>query len=94
MLDVLGIDGDDDLGVIGQLGQHAHLGVRLKAGKHAARMIVIEELAAKLQVELAAELPNPLADVSRLHLDVFVVVETDPHATSLRTARNTRRWRP
>ena len=48
VLDVLGVNGDDDLGVVCQLGEHAHLGVRLKAGEHAACVVVIEEFSAKL----------------------------------------------
>ena len=43
-------------------------------------MIVVEQLAAELQVELAAEHPDALLDVLRLELDEGVVVEPNGHA--------------
>ena len=40
-------------------------------------MIIIIQLAAELQVQLAAKLIQPLADVGRLGLQVLVVIITD-----------------
>ena len=79
VLDVVRVDDDDGLDVIGEALEHADLGVGLKAGQHAARVVVVKELAAKLQVELAAELPYALADLLGLECDVLVVVKSDAH---------------
>ena len=35
LLDIVGVDGDDDLNVFGHLLQHTDLAVGLKAGQHA-----------------------------------------------------------
>ena len=50
LLDVVRVDGDDDLGVVDEAFQHADLGVGLEAGQHARGMVVVAELAAALQV--------------------------------------------
>ena len=42
-------------------------------------VVVVEQLAAEFEVELAAELVDALADVSRLQFDVLLVVETGLH---------------
>ena len=44
-------------------------------------MVVVKELAAKLQVELSAELSDTLANMLRLQLDVLAVVKPLAHAT-------------
>ena len=62
LLDVVGVDRDDDLGLGREALEHAELGIGLEAGKHAARVVVVEQLAAKLEVELAAKLVDALAD--------------------------------
>ena len=79
LLDMVRIDGDDDLDVVSDALEHAKLAVRLKARQHATRVVVIKELAAKLQIEFAAKLRNALLDMSGLQLDVFRVVETLAH---------------
>ena len=79
LLDIVGVDGDDDLNVFGHLLQHADLAVGLEAGQHAGGMVVIEQLAAELQIQLAAELADPFADMLGLQSQVFIVVETDAH---------------
>ena len=66
VLDVVGVDDDDRLDVLLEALEHADLGVGLKARKDAARVVVVKELATKLQVELASELPDALADLLRL----------------------------
>ena len=48
---------------------------------------VVEQLAAELQVELAAELLDAFTDTCGLQLDVLVVVETDFHAATLSPIR-------
>ena len=73
------IDCDDDLDVVGNALEHAELAVRFKTRQHAARMIVIEQLAAKLQIQLAAKLRDALLNVSSLQLDILRVVETLAH---------------
>ena len=58
-----------------QLQKHPQLAVGLKAGKYPGCVIVVIELAAKLQVQLAAKLSNALPDMLRLHLQIFIVVK-------------------
>ena len=76
-LDMLGADGDDDLRLIFYLQQHFHLAVRLEAGEHARGVVVVEELAAELQIELAAELVDALENFLRLQLKIFLIVKSD-----------------
>ena len=83
LLDVAGVDGDDDLHVIRQALEHAELGVRLEPGQHAARVVVVEQLAPELQVQLAAELGDALLDVLGLQADVLLVVESLAHGGKL-----------
>ena len=84
-LDVVRRDDDDDLRVVLHLHEHAHLAVRLEARQDAGGVIIVKELAAEFQIELAAEKVDPLADLFRLHAHVFVVVKTDQlHTSSLR----------
>ena len=82
LLDVVRVDGDDDLGVVDEDLQHADLGVGFEAGQHARGMVVVEELAAELQIELAAELVDAVADVLCLQRDVLVVVESYAHGSA------------
>ena len=80
---ILGVDGDDDLDLVGQLAQHAHLVVGGETGQDARGVHVVNQLAAELQVELPAELTAPLGDMARLHLDVTITIKTDAvHASS------------
>ena len=76
-LDIVGRDGDDDLRVVLHLHEHAHLAVGGEARQHARRVVVVKEFAAELQIQLAAELTDALADLFRLHPEVFVVVKAD-----------------
>ena len=73
------VDRDDNLDIVGDALEHAKLAVRLKARQHAAGMIVIEQLAAKLQIQLATKLRDALLNVSSLQLDILRVVETLAH---------------
>ena len=78
-LDVVCVDRDDNLDIVGDALEHAELAVRFKTRQHAARMIVIEQLTAKLQIELATKLRDALLNVSSLQLDILRVVETLAH---------------
>ena len=69
---------DDDLHLVAEGPEHLHLAVGLEAGQDPGRVIVVEELAAEFQIELAAEGVDPLADVLGLEPHVLVVVKTDP----------------
>ena len=60
LLDIRRVYGDDYLSLVLQLEKHAHLAVRLKARQHAGSVKVVEELSAKLQIQLAAELGKPV----------------------------------
>ena len=75
--EVLGVDRHDDLDLVGQLGEHDDLVVRSEARQHARGVHVVNELAAELQIELAAELGAALRDVAGLHPQVLVAVESD-----------------
>ena len=79
LLDVVRVDRDDDLNVIGYALEHAELAVRFKTRQHATRVIVVKQLAAKLQIQLAAKLRDALLNMSGLQLDIFRIVETLAH---------------
>ena len=81
--DVLRADDDDDLGLLPELQQHLQLGVRLKARQHPGGVVVVEQLAAKLEVELVVELCDALPDVLGLHLKIFRVVKAFFHGMLL-----------
>ena len=66
LLDVARVDGDDDLRLLLQLEQHFHLSIRLKARQDARGVIVVKELAAELEIELAAEAVDPLENLFRI----------------------------
>ena len=72
---VIGVDGNDHLHMVFQLQQHPQLAVRLEAGQHPGGVIIVVQLAAKLQIQLAAECRNPLPDVLGLHLQIFIVIK-------------------
>ena len=68
--DVGGVDAENDLRLVAELLQQADLGVGHKAGQHAGGVQVVKQLAAKLEIELVAELADALADGLRLLADV------------------------
>ena len=74
-LDIRGVDGNYHLHLLLQVQQHPQLAVRPEAGKHTGCVIVVIQLAAELQIELAAELGNAIPDMAGLHLQIFVVVK-------------------
>ena len=75
LFNVRGIDGDNDLHVILQLLQHPDLAVRRKARQNAGRMEIVKQLAAEFQIQLAAELSNPLFDLFGLRGQVLLIVK-------------------
>ena len=40
-------------------------------------MVIVEQLAAELQIQLTAELVDAFADVFGLHFQIFFIVESD-----------------
>ena len=81
--EVLGVDGDDDLDLVGQFSQHAHLVVGRETGQNTRGVHVVDQFATELQIQLSAEFASSLGDVSRLHLDVLITIKTDAmHASS------------
>ena len=78
-LNVVRTDRDDDLRIVAQLLEHADLAVGLEAGQHPGGVVIIEQLAAEFQIQLAAELGQPLRDVLCLQTQVFVVVKAELH---------------
>ena len=75
LFNIRSVDGDDHFCVIGKLLQHPDLAVRLKAGKHPGCVVIVKKLAAKFQIQLAAELGDPLADLFRLGGKIFLIVK-------------------
>ena len=53
------------------------LAVRREAGKNPGSVQIVKQFAAEFQVQLVAELGDPLPDVLGLHGSVFVVVKSD-----------------
>ena len=66
MLDVVGVEHQHQFRLLAQLKKHFELAIRLKPRQYARGVIIVEELAAKFQVQLAAKLRDALPDVLRL----------------------------
>ena len=77
LFDVRRIDGNDDLHILLELLEHADLAVRLKARQHPGSMEIVKQLAAEFQIQLAAELGDPLFDVGRLGGQVFLIIKAN-----------------
>ena len=52
---------NDYFGLLFQLEQHMQLGIGLEARQNSGSMVIVEELAAELEIKLAAELTDPLS---------------------------------
>ena len=76
LFDVVGRDAEDDLGILAHFVQQPDLAVDVKAGQNPGCMVVVEQLAAELQIQLAAELGDALLNMLLLQLDVFGVIKT------------------
>ena len=88
LLNIAGADGHHDLHVVLQRPQHPDLAVRLEPRQHAGGVVVVKQLAAELQIQLAAKLGPPRRDMLRLQLQVLVVVESDLHLRDPRYIKN------
>ena len=63
LFNICGIYGNNYLSLVTKLEKHLQFTVRRKTGKHTRRMKVVEKLAAKLKIKLAAKLFYSLFDV-------------------------------
>ena len=77
LLDRAGADRDYDLGLILHLAQHPNLAVRHEPGQHARRVIVVEQLAAEFEIQLAAEGVDAFPYAVGLHTYILVIVKPD-----------------
>ena len=77
LFNIRSIDGDDNFHIVTELLKHPHFAVRLEAGQDPGGVVVVKELAAEFQIQLAAELADPPADLLGLGRQVFIVVKTD-----------------
>ena len=67
---VCGVYADDYLGLVGEVLQEAQLGIGVEARQHARGVVVVEQLAAELNVELVVELAHALEYVFHLFFNV------------------------
>ena len=77
--DVHGADNDDYLGIVLELCKHFQLAVGLKAGQHAAGVIVVEKFSTKFEVKFVSELAYSFFNVFGLYPQILVIVETVFH---------------
>ena len=82
LFDVVGADAEDNLCLIRHRAQQTDLRVRLEAGQHPRGVVVVEQLAAEFEIQLAVELAHPLEDVLALLLHVQVVIEAFFHTAT------------
>ena len=76
-LNIRRIDDENDLRLILELKQHLNFAIRRKARQNSGSMVIVKKLAAKLQIELAAKLRDPFADLFGLQMQVFFVVKSN-----------------
>ena len=62
-LNVLSADNDYNLYAVSQLREHAQFGVGLESRQHTTCVVVVEELTAKLKIELAIKLSYTLTNM-------------------------------
>ena len=67
LLDIQSADYENHLGLILQLQEHLQLAVGLKTWQNTTCVVVVEQLASKLQVEFVAKLLDALFDMLRLY---------------------------
>ena len=65
-LEILGVNGDDNFGLVSKLGEHDNLVIRGESRKNARGVHVVNKFAAKLQVQGPTELLATLRNVFRL----------------------------
>ena len=66
-----GVDDHHHLHLLFELEEHPQFAVRLKTRKNTGGVVIIVQLPAKLQIQLAAKLRDALADVFRLCVKIF-----------------------
>ncbi|CDA61464.1 uncharacterized protein BN513_01225 [Clostridium sp. CAG:169] len=71
------VDDHHHLHLFFELEEHPQLAVRLKTRKNTGGVVIIVQLPAKLQIQLAAKLRDALADVFRLCVKIFFVVKSN-----------------
>ena len=76
VFDVPGVDAQDDLRIVLQALEQPHLHVRVVTGQHPCGVVVEDQLAAKLQVQLPVGLVRPSENGLALLGEVPLVVET------------------
>ena len=76
-VDISGIDAENDLGLVGELLQEAHLHIGVEPRQDTRGVVVVQQLAAELQVQLPAHLAHSLADGLALFGQIALVVEGD-----------------
>ena len=76
-LDVAGEDAQDDVGLVLEVVQQAHLDARVEPGQNARGVHVEQQLAAELQVELVAGGFHAFEDRGGLLGEVLLVVESN-----------------
>jgi hypothetical protein len=76
-LDVPGVDAEEDVGLVLELLEKAHLDVRVEAGQHPSGVHVVDDLAAEFEIELVLELADAVQDGRGLLAEIFFVVESD-----------------
>ena len=74
---IVGGNGDNDLRLVLHFKQHLDLAVRLEARQYARCVVIVKQLAAEFEVQLAAEFCDSVSYVARLLAHVFFVVEAD-----------------
>ena len=71
LFNIGGVDRDYDLSLVLELKEHLYFVVRSEAGQDAGGVVIVEKLAAELEVKLASEFLYALLDVLRLQLKIF-----------------------
>lgn len=77
LFDVARVDGDDDFRLIAQASSILILLSGAKPGSTRDAVVIVKELAAKFQIELAAKLVDPLTNMFGLQPDILFAVKTD-----------------
>ena len=76
-LEVQGVNGNDNFGLVSKLGQHDDLVIGGEAGEHAGSVHIVNKLAAKLKIKGSSELLTPLCNMLGLKGQILIAVETD-----------------
>ena len=87
LLNVVGVDCDDDFRLFLELDQHTHLAVWQEAGQHTGSMEIIEQLAAEFKVQLAAEIVHTFFDPGGLQRQIFFIVKSNSFHIDLQDLR-------